>query len=221
MRTSRFFPFYFAPALFAAALASAQEIRAPASVTTDMGENVNGPLAGLTNQGGLSTTYASGVDAFDTYIGGGPTHVGMGALGVSNDWISFPAATGVVDFDLGAPFAVDRIAVWNATDSPTSAVNTLRVFGASDPSFNPAVLFGDFTLPMPTGFSTPADILMLTNGGGTFRYFRFQITANHGGGVSSLGEVAFRTPEPTAALAASASLAVLVCLVNRRRDDSQ
>ena len=135
------------------------------------------------DQSGLSSGFISGVDDFDAYIGSNPTHAsGTGG----NMWFSgYNLTTGLLDFDLGGSFTIERLAFW----LPGNSIHTTKdftVFTSSDVNFTTSINVGSFT--SSSTLNTP-QIFDLTDSVG--RYVRFEITSNHGGCCAGIGELAF------------------------------
>jgi hypothetical protein len=72
-------------------------------------------LENMINQSGLDKPFTSGVTDFDEYFTTGAPPFGQGRFdfGWQSDFTFTLPLTGFVDFDLGAVYAIDRIAVWN------------------------------------------------------------------------------------------------------------
>jgi hypothetical protein len=72
-------------------------------------------LGNMINQSGLDKPFTSGVTDFDEYFTTGAPPFGQGRFdfGWQSDFSFNLPLTGFVDFDLGAVYAIDRIAVWN------------------------------------------------------------------------------------------------------------
>jgi hypothetical protein len=84
---------------------------------TDMGvsDPQLAPLENMINQSGLDKPFTSGVTDFDAYFNTGEPAFAQAAAG--NNWQSETFFTlpvmGTVDFDFGAVYSIDRLAVWN------------------------------------------------------------------------------------------------------------
>src|SRR5688572_6202367 len=88
----------------------------PVTVETDMGESgPGGEVENMINQSGLDKPYTSGVTDFDEYFTTGDPAFAQATAG--NNWQSETQftvpVTGNVDFDFGAVYSIDRLAVWN------------------------------------------------------------------------------------------------------------
>lgn len=182
------------PAL--AGVAAAATILSPAAVINNaIGDaDADNTTATLLDQSGLSIPFVSGVTDFDAYLAQDPLHATAGAF---NEWFGpFGVTSGILDFDLGATYAIDRAAVWN---EELNGVKDLSIYVSADPSFADAAHVGDFVLPdTPFGVPYSAEVLALTPTVG--RYVRFEIVSSWRD-YASLGEVAFSVPEPATGLA--------------------
>lgn len=186
--------------------AIAQFILSPIGVINNtIGDfDADNTTATLIDQSGLSETFSSGATNFDAFVAQNPLHDTAGAW---NEWFGpFGVTAGILDFDLGDDYLIDRAAVWN---EELNGVKDLRVSVASDPSFADAALVGDFVLTdNPFGEPYPADVLAITSASG--RYVRFEIVSTLRD-YASLGEVAFSViPEPATAVLLLFSAAALL-----------
>jgi hypothetical protein len=92
-------------------------ILSPATVLgTDIGEAAqNAGVSKMIDQSGLDKPFVSGVTDFDTYFTTGDEPFAQATAG--NNWQSETQFTlpvsGNVDFDFGAVFSIDRLAIWN------------------------------------------------------------------------------------------------------------
>jgi len=99
-----------------AATARAGVMLSPAQVLgTDLGTyDPTVPLENMINQSGLDKPFTSGVTDFDAYFSTGAPAYGQGGVGNWQSDYSFNLPLmGYVDFDLGAVYMIDRVAVWN------------------------------------------------------------------------------------------------------------
>ena len=75
------------------------------------------------DQSGLSSGFVSGVTDFDTYLATNPTH---NLLAFHNEWFTPEGVhSAQVDYNLGAIYNIDRLALWNEEFSGLSAFNIL------------------------------------------------------------------------------------------------
>jgi hypothetical protein len=168
----------------------AKVIVSPSAVIQNtLGER--GPLVPITNiidRSGLSPTFTSGVTDFDDYLAGNPLHSGA----YFTDWFAPDGTTtGIIDFDMGRAFAIDRIAVWNENGY---GVTGLTVFTSNDPAFSASVQVGSFAVnSYPHCCDTPAEIHALSTT--SARYVRLQVLGAYPDdtlpALASLSEVAF------------------------------
>jgi len=155
----------------------------------------------IINGSGLATGFTSGVTDFDTYLSGSPSHT---LVAVDNEWFASNAVTsGFLDFDLGADYTLDRVAIWN---EDAAGVSRLEILTSLDSSFAVSTSHGFFSLTNNTrDVDYLADVLGL-GGPVSARYVRFSILGAYSdeqgaANQASLGEVAFSVvttdvPEP-------------------------
>jgi hypothetical protein len=173
------------------------------------------------DQSGLQTGFVSGVTDFDAYFAGAPLHL----LDFNNEWFApLGVFTAVIDYDLGANYLVDRVAVWNEDAFGAAAV---QIFASNFADFSVSTLVGNFLLTNHAIVNYPADILAITPINA--RYFRFIPDGQPGDDgdgfdneMVALGEVAFSTsdasdavPEPATLLLFGSGLAGIA--MRRRR----
>ncbi len=174
-------------------MAQAGTIVQPTGVSTSMGSLSAGFDIGNTiNQSGLSQTYTSGVDDFDTYVGLNPTHSGSSGF----RWASLlDNTTGTITFDLGSILTTTRLALWNAFNS-AQGITAFEVFSDNDGDFGNGgtTSLGSFT-GTPTGDPNAAQVFDFTDA--TTQFIHFDVTANGGASFTTLGEVAFEEEEGT------------------------
>jgi len=151
------------------------------------------------DQSGLSANFTSGVTDFDTYLAGNPTHT-LDAIG--NEYFSPEGVNaGIIDFDLGAEYSINRLALWN---EEVAGISTLNILTSNDPLFLTSNVAGDF-LPSnnPNGADYSAEVFSLTPTNG--RYVRFSVTGPQpeaefngiGAGEFAFGVSAIAPPEPS------------------------
>ncbi len=184
-------------------MAQAGTIVQPTGVSTSMGSfSASFDIGNTIDQSGLSQTYTSGVDDFDTYVGLNPTHSGSSGF----RWSSIRGNnTGTITFDLGSILTTTRLALWNAF-VPTQGITAFEVFSDNDGDFGNGgtTSLGSFT-GTPTGDPNAAQVFDFTDA--TTQFIHFDVTANGGDSVfTTLGDVAFEqeqgdspttTPEPS------------------------
>src|SRR5688572_30485090 len=158
---------------------SAQVVLSPVAVVgTDLGTaSESAPLTNMINQSGIDTPFVSGSTIFDTYFANpGQVFASNGAGGVNN-WqseISFTLPLrGYVDFDLGASYRINKIAIWNQSlkEITVKVLNDLN---------GPEQVAGSFTLfsRLSFVFSYAVDVLSFAT---TYqgRYVRLAIDSVH------------------------------------------
>ena len=132
----------------------------PTSVLgTDLGEfSPQTSVVNMINQSGLDKPFVSGVTDFDTYFTtGNPPFAQANFL---NNWQSEVSFTlpvmGVVDFDFGAIYSIDRLAIWNIS------LKDIKIH-VSDTSINSLQEVASFALPnhLHFPFSYSHDLLNL------------------------------------------------------------
>jgi hypothetical protein len=157
------------------ALLSAGTMLSPTAVLgTDLGTfDSSVPLENMINQSGLDKPFTSGVTDFDEYFTTGAPAFGQGNF--ANNWQSdftfnLPL-TGFVDFDLGAVYPIERIAIWNRS------LENIEI-QVSENLGDPMTSAGNFVLTnhLNFPFSYVPEILELN---GTFdaRYLRIDISS--------------------------------------------
>lgn len=199
-------------------------IRSPLSITaSDLGDaSATYPKTKMIDRSGLAKPFTSGVTSYDDYVSTlpAPNHVTT----AGNQWIS-PIDTslplqGYVDFDLGATFVFDEIALWQVS------LKDVTILVADNP-LGPWTAVGQFLPPSHTSFfgSYPIDRLDLqaeVQG----RYLRLQINDCHKFSASdtfasaNVGEIALRTkvvPEPGLVGMLGAGAVLLAGVARRRR----
>ncbi|MGK7929917.1 MAG: discoidin domain-containing protein [Microcystaceae cyanobacterium] len=182
-------------------MAQAGTIVQPTGVSTSMGD-IGSPfeIGNIIDQSGLSQTYTSGVDDFDTYIGLNPTHTAASQL--NSYWASsFSTTLGQITFDLGSTLTTTRLAFWGA-NFVNQDITAFEVYSDDDGDFNNGgtTLLGNFN---PTFSNDPNSAQVFDFTDATTQFIHFNVTANGGSAdFTTLGEVAFEegvatTPEPS------------------------
>lgn len=160
-------------------LAHAQFVLSPVAVVgTDLGTfDPSASVENLINQSGVTTPFISGTTVFNTYFANPGQVFATSGDGGTNNWTSnfsftLPV-TGYVDFDLGAVYQLNKLALWNRS------LKDIRVAlrsGINDPE----QIVGSFRIGdrQSFSFSYAVDVLPFT---GTFtgRYVRLLIDSTH------------------------------------------
>jgi len=132
-------------------------------------------LGNMINQSGLDKPFTSGVTDFDAYFTTGAPPFGQGRFdfGWQSDFTFTLPLTGFVDFDLGAVYAIDRIAVWNRSLENGN-------FLVSETLGGPFTNAGSFHLQNKLNFpfSYQPEIVALDDTVNA-RYLRFDITSTY------------------------------------------
>lgn len=146
----------------------------PPLTQDQLGEN-------LINQSGLSQSYSSLVDKFDSFIGEIPTHQDRktGKWQTDVDFV----LPGNIDFDLGGSLDISAIALWNTDDR--NAVDAFTLLIDDNPEFSDPILLGEFAAEQVL---TPQVFEFATTFGS---HMRMTITSADGDRIR-IGEVAFR-----------------------------
>lgn len=203
-----------AAAILAAATAShAGTILSPTSVynnTVGTYQFGGGAVTQMINQSGLSAGFTSGVTDFNAYMAGAPTHTNNDFDG----WIG-PAGgpfTGILDFDLGGSYSVERFAMWNTAAGSTANVQSFTLYVSDVADFSSFTDVGSFVNPQLNG-SNPYPVTVFDTADTTGQYLRLQINSYYGNGnVVEIGEVALDVtpgndvPEPGALALVSLAL---------------
>lgn len=155
-----------------------------------------GAATQMINHSGLSAGFISGVTDFDTYIAGNPTHTRNDFQG----WIG-PAGgpfTGILDFDLGGSYNVERFAMWNTALGSSANVRSFTLFVSDVADFSSATNVGTFVNPQLNSFD-PYPVTVFDTLDTTGQYLRLQVNSHYNNGnVVEIGEVALDvTPDNT------------------------
>lgn len=158
-------------------LALSQVVLSPAAVigtnVTTFNETVS--VTNMINQSGIETPFVSGVTVFDTYFANPGQMFATSGNGGTNNWSSDtafdPGYQGYLDFDLGAVYQINKLAIWNRSLSNITVQVLTDLAG-------PGQVAGNFTLinRQSFTFSYAVDVLPLT---ATFegRYVRLVINS--------------------------------------------
>jgi len=149
-------------------------------------------VTNMINQSGIETPFVSGVTVFDTYFANpGQVFANSGDGGTNNWQNQFPpdlGYQGYVDFDLGAVYQINKLAIWNRSLSNITVKVLTDLAG-------PEQAAGDFTLTNRQSFtlSYAVDLLPLA---ATYegRYVRLVINSiypfpGYSFGYAMVGEV--------------------------------
>lgn len=149
----------------------------PATVIgTDLGVfDSTTPLVNMINQSGLDKLFTSGVTDFDTYFATGDPPFGQGNF--VNNWqsnFSFNLPLmGYVDFDLGAVYSIDQLAIWNRS------LKDIKIL-VSDTSINTLQEVASFILPNHLNFPFSYSPTLLDLGAAyNAQYLRIEIDSVH------------------------------------------
>ena len=153
-----------------------------------LGSPASFDVTNIINQSGLSANYVSGVTDFASFVGT-TTHTPSAVNAAANVYLSTLAnlSNTVVtfDFDLGAAFSLDRLALWGDNDS--QAITDFDLFASADETFAALTALGSFSATV-TGAPVPAQVFNFAET--STRFVRIQV-ANHSTGRLQVGEVAF------------------------------
>ena len=209
--------------LLAVAPALAVSIVQPTTVVAQSPLGPGQTINNLINQSGLETTYTSGVTDFDAYT----TNLSLSEHNSSflaNRWTSELFETlGDIDFDLGGPHDVSRIAVWLLGGDNNQQPKNFTLLADDDPAFSSPTVVGNYALAkFGIGSTSSVRAQTYTFAATEARYMRMTVTSTQAPGQPfiMMGEVAFGAtriiPLPAAAPAGLALLAVMG-LVKRTR----
>ena len=137
--------------------------------------------------------FTSGVTDFATYAAINPSHA---SFDTTNAWASAAGVfSGVIDYDLGALYAINQVALWNQDGGALQGINSFDILTSDNSSFTGAVNVGSFNA---SDASTLMQTFALAPSVG--QYLRLQINSNYGGTCCvTLGEIAAdvdTVPEP-------------------------
>jgi len=192
------------PALLLAFDVNATVILSPTAISQNtLGDRSPGvDIGNVIDQSGLSSAFTSGVTDFDAYLGGNPTH---SFVAQDNEWFAPDGEfLGNIDFDLGAVYDVDRVAIWN---EDATGVSRFELITSLDSAFAASTSFGFFSLTNnPRDADYLADVISL-GAVSSARYVRMNLVGfypdeQNVADQASLGEVAFSVaaandvPEP-------------------------
>ena len=146
-------------------IVSGQVVLSPVSVTTAIPSYPNNDTVSVTNminQSGITTPFVSGVTVFDAYFANPGQVFATSGNGGTNNWQSdtvFDSGyQGFIDFDLGAVYQINKIAIWNRS------ISNLTVKVLNDLA-GPEQVGGNFTIfnRQSFNFSYAVDVLTFTN----------------------------------------------------------
>jgi hypothetical protein len=211
-----------------ATVADATMVLNAVSATTANFAMLDTPITQAINQSGLSDTYTSGVDDFDAYIGGSPTHDNNPAAGNTTDFLGDAASQAAVPtleitFNLGSPYYVEAIAFWSYGQAAQPALRTIDIQASEDASFSSPVSLGTFTPFFSSNFNFQPVQVYDTFSTTIAQYIRF-VNMNNDPASSSaaiaFGEVAFgvtAVPEARAWLVMGVVAVGAVCAFSVRK----
>jgi hypothetical protein len=121
-----------------------QVMLSPVSAATDIVPyNSTVPVGNLINHSGVTTPFTNGVTVFDTYFAN-PNQFATSGNNGTNNWQSVLASgfgyQGIVEFDLGAVYKINQLAVWNKSLSNITVVVLADLGGTEQ-------VAGNFDLP--------------------------------------------------------------------------
>jgi len=186
--------YFFSPLLLISNAVIADVILQPESALTNADSLF--PVENIINQSGLSATYNSLVDDFDSYISSDPTsHHGRG----DNVWGTTEGIRSAdIIFSLGDTYKVNKVALWNLTDDP-SAIKDFTIFTDDDPGFSSPIKVGDYTALESSGIDDNTLAQVFDIGGVSTSYIMLSINNTWSPASYSLAfsEIAFSvTPVP-------------------------
>lgn len=154
---------------------SGQVMLSPVAVTTAIPSfNDTVSPTNLINQSGITTPFTSGVTVFDTYFANtNPVPYATSGNGGVNNWQSDTAFQlgyqGFLDFDLGATYQLNKLAIWNRSLSNITVKVLANLGGAEQ-------VAGNFPLPNLQSFSFSYAVNVLDfNATYVGRYVRLEI----------------------------------------------
>ena len=174
--------------LFTSANVSANTILSPIAALASNTFGSGFGIGNTINQSGLSSSFVSGVTDFDTYLATNPTH---SVAAFNNEWFTESGIhSAQVDYNLGAIYNIDKLALWNEEGSGIGAFD----ISVSSDNTNFSLLSAGLTpFNNPQGFDYLAQVFLF--GSTSARYVRFAITgcpqADSGFDGCGIGEVAF------------------------------
>ena len=132
------------------------------------------PIGGMIDQSGIKSNFVSGVTDFNAYFAEPNAVLSANADGTKWESMFLPDTNfaGNVDFDLGASYTINKLAIWNVSLKSL----TVMIF---DDLNGPGQNAGHFTLSDQTGYvSLPPDVLDF---GAQYqgRYVRLAIESEH------------------------------------------
>lgn len=207
-----FFAVAIAVATLASAAARADLVVGPVAVVEPPGIGPFG-FVNTINQSGLSLSYTSGVTDFDAYIASGPTHFG------NNFTEGYTSAEPVlnIDYDLGAPLTVGRMALWFSRFPLSANPSGVQVLTSLTSDFATPFDAGTFS-PNDgrTGFgATPAPAQVFDLADSVARYVRVRVTSKFSAFGMNYSEVAFAlvtaVPEASSLLMVTVAAAATMC----------
>jgi hypothetical protein len=148
------------------------------------------------------------VTDFSAYVGSLPKHLRLNTP--ANYAASFSPNPQNVDFDLGATYAVSKLAFWNYPFPQSGGVTSLDVFTANDLSFSSPFFAGTF-FPADDGNETVNTVQVFDLTDSNAKYVRLRVTQTAEPGGFGFSEVAFGVvPEPLTTTNFAIAAAMLV-----------
>ena len=179
----------------------------------------------INDQSGLSATYTSGVDDFDTFIASNPVHDNL----AENVWsTSVYTVNSSLDFSFDQSYSFESMALWNrGTQQYGQAFNnqigSFQLFSSSDASFSNLTLVGEYTAAANLGIITAVEAEVFNFNPFETAYLRMVITDPQPGGILvSASELAFEAtavssvPVPASIWLMGSGLLGLVGLMRRK-----
>lgn len=183
----------------------------PVSASAPAGEPDD--INSIINQSGLSAPYVSGVTNFDSFTSSVTAEFDRSGFRNVTSGTTQPPA--VINFDLGAHYILDAVAIWNVT--ATSGLTEFWIRISDDENFIRPTLIGEFTIePAQSRLFESAQVRRFDPI--EARYVQLLAYRNAGFPNVRINEIAFAgkvVPEPS--VFGTALTASLVFLLRRRR----
>jgi hypothetical protein len=154
------------------------------TATTNLRPIGGPPVSQITDQSGLSAKYTSGVTDFDSYV------ATTTSSSTNFDFFGFNGTSGVITFNLGASYKLDRLALWPFFGSSIAMRNFTLYADTDADTNNLGTVLGGFTASV--GSSDPVAAQVFNFSATDTQFVQMIITSNAGSPVTGLNEVAFR-----------------------------